>query len=388
MSTKQKQTVTTTTTTRGRRPRNRKRQANKPRAVVQPTSAVHIAPCTRLYAQALTNPFGVQGLPCIPDNIVIPSHKFSTKSRGVFSTGTNGFGFIVIDPFQMLFNNGSYAVPAPDNFVMGTPILYTDKTYTQTFMQLFDTTVDSIMPGVNGANSNSLFSYQNFDVTGVDNAIRNRQFRLVGCGLRINYIGSNLYNAGRLIIWRNQGCNGLLPEQVYLKDDFLKDNYTSITTVNRSSKYVYYVPDDPRFIAYNDLNEFSPNLIDPDTNQRPRSHHSMGIMIDGGQTDPNQQSWEFEAVAYFEVIGPGFTLSKSHGDPVGHDIVMSSLPNTAPTSAPQQVENSVLSQFLRGFNETTREVAYNVGRRALGYATSAAVSYYNGSTRQLSLMPS
>jgi len=376
--------TTTTTTVRSKaKPKKQPQRRKNPPVANNPTSAIYVAPCTRMYAKALTNPFAVQGLPCIPDSIVLPSYKFTTKARGVFSTGTTGVGFCIIDPFQMLVNDGTWdASGSPVEF--GGAIYYTDKTYTLTNMTIMSAGV--LSTGVNIANPNSMFSFADFNPGSGDVAVRSRQFRLVGCGLKVSYIGSNLYNAGRLVIFRNQGNSSLDPSTAYTGSMFLQDNYTSMSTVSRAPRYVFYVPDDPTFIAYNPGSDFLPNL--GQIPQTSGSHYSMGIYIDGGSIDPNQQSWEFEAVAFFEAIGSTFTLSKSDGDPVGHDIIMSSLPNKAPTGTPQQVENTVMSNFLRGFTETTREVAYNVGRRAVGYAASAAVSYLNPSSRQLAIMPS
>jgi hypothetical protein len=311
----------------------------------------------------------------------MPSFKFTTKARGVFSTGNNGFGFVVIDPFQMLCNDGGFEAT---NLRMGGSIYYTDKTNDLTTLQFTDGT--TLNDGVVIGNSNSLFTTAEFDVLSGNPTFQNRHFRLVGAGLRINYIGSNMYNAGRIIVFRNQANVALEPSFSYTSDNLLQDNYTVITANTRASRYVYYVPDTPVFIAYSPYNAFSPNLTSG--SGRGTSHHCMGLVVDGGAISPNQQSWEYEAVAFFECIGGGFTLSRSEGDPVGHDVLMASLPNKAPTSSPQQVEGSVMNQFIKGLSETTREVAYNVGRKALGYAASAAVSYMNPSTRLLSLMPS
>lgn len=374
MSNRKVQTKTTTVT---RTRQNRKRKGSKP-VKRNPTPAIHIAPCTRLYAKAITNPFAVQGLPCIPDNIILPSYKFQTKARGVFSTGTLGAGYIVIDPFQMIFNDGTPYQGGDGHGMLGGAIFCTTKAYTNSGIYMWNVLGAALPTGVVVNNSNSLFSTADWNTALFAN--RNRQYRLVGCGLRVSYIGSNLYNAGRLVIWRNQGNSPIEGEANIVSSSLLQDLYTSITTVSRGSKYVYYVPDDPQFIGYHQADTYSPNISGEHV-----SHHSMGILIDGGSVDPNQQSWEYEAVAYFEAIGTGFTLSKSEGDPVGHDIVMSSLPNTAPTTSPTQVENSVMSNFLRGFNDTTREVAYNVGKAAIGYAGSLVNNYMNASTRQLYL---
>lgn len=379
MSTTKKQTTVTTTVNRNKRGNKKRRNAPQP-ITPRVTSAVHMAPCTRMYTKALVNPFAVQGHPCIPDNIVLPSHKFTTKCRGVFSAGTGGVGWVVVDPFQMAAYGGFFD-GGQSSSVLGGAVYYTDSTYTRTDLSISHGVSGAwvLYTGVQVANSNSMFPYNSYLSTNQGHF----QFRLVGCGLRVKYIGSNLYNAGRLVIFRNQGNTSIGVNSAYVAADFLQDNYTVMTTVTRSDKYVYYVPDDPTFLAYNAGDNYMPNLLV----NNPR-HFSMGVYIDGGASAPNNQSWEFEVVAHFEQVGQGLTLTKSEGDPVGHDIVMSSLPNTCPTTSPVAVENSVISQFLKGFNETTREVAYNVGRRALGYATSAAVSYMTPSSKALYLMPS
>lgn len=376
MSTKKRTTTTTTTRVKNanRTRRGPKRRVRAAITAQKTTSAIHVASCTRMYAKALVNPFDVSGLPCIPDNIILPSFKFVTKARGVFSTGTNGIGYIYIDPFQMLCNDGSYN---PLTGAMGVPIVYTTTAFAGVNLSV---PVAGVPAGVAFANPNSLFGTADFDVTTFANA--NRQFRLVGCGLRCRYIGSNLYNQGRLTIFRQQGNDSLQPVFGYTSASFLQDNYTSCSPVSRADRYVYYVPDDPQFIAYNAYNGFNPNFVGG------VNHHSMGIYIDGGALGGNAQSWEFEAVAFFEVIGKGFTLSRSEGDPVGHDLIMSSLPNVAPTVPPKQIEQGVMSSFVKGFVDTTREVAYNVGRQAVGYAANSAMNYMRTNSNQLYLMPS
>jgi hypothetical protein len=103
----------------------------------------------------------------------------------------------------------------------------------------------------------------------------------------------------------------------------------------------------------------------------------LHFLINGGDTD-TPQSWMYEAIAHFELVGNGFTLSRSEGDPVGHDLVLGALPNTTPTTSPASVEASVMQKFIQGFGETTREVAYSVGRNALGFAANAAAHYMRG----------
>jgi hypothetical protein len=366
---KRNTTKTTTTTTKRSGTSNqnrRRRRGNNSRQAF--SSALHIAPCTRLYAKALVNPFGVQGSPCIPDNIILPSYKITTKARGVFSTGTNGTGFCILDPFQMVVNNGANDAGGD----LGGAIKYTTTAYTGND----NVTIANGTTGVNTANSNSMLAVADFDTGNV--VFSTRQLRLVGGGIKIKYVGSNFRNQGRVFIFRNQGGESI--NNNTSSAQFCQNNYTSMTTVLRRDQYVFYVPDDPAFIAYNNLNTYYEPLFGT-------SHYHMGFMIVGGDTD-TPQSWSFEAVAHFELVGAGFTLSKSEGDPVGHDIVLSCLPNAASIETPVAVEQSVMSKFVQGFTETTREVAYQVGSRMpimAANVASAAMNYYSNRQGQLYL---
>jgi hypothetical protein len=58
-----------------------------------------VLPCTLHYTAALLDPFDYSGeMPCVPDMHTIPSYKYRQYARGEFSTGTNGKGFIMVNP--------------------------------------------------------------------------------------------------------------------------------------------------------------------------------------------------------------------------------------------------------------------------------------------------
>jgi len=310
--------------------------------------------------KAIVNPFAVQGSPCIPDSVVLPSFKITTKARGVFSTGTAGGGFIIYDPFAMIVNDGTFTATTLD-----AAIIYTDTTYART--DIYCTNGSTITTGVHPAYSNSILATSDMDHSTQISA--NREFRLVGAGIKIKYVGSNFRNQGQIACFRNQSSEsiGINIPNVNTFNFFMNDNYSTMKPVTRQEQYNYYVPDDPFFIAYNPISDF----------QDGANHYCMGFLINGGDTT-EPQSWMYEAVAHFELVGNGFTLSKSEGDPVGHDLVLGALPNTTPTSSPASVEAGVLKRFMEGFGETTREVAYNVGRGALNLAYNSARNYFAG----------
>lgn len=318
-----------------RRVRTRKvrnRGASKPQKIPVPIGTRSIQKCTAEYASALVNPFGTRKtLPCIPDTICMASNKIQTRVRGVFSTGTAGVGFVALDPFLMVKNDGANGA-ASTSF----PVVYTTPAYAG---NTYDSTValGNFLPGVVGANANG--TYTNAFLNG-----NGRQFRLVAAGLKVNYVGNNFYNQGRLTLYREQGNNAVT--QGSTVDNLLQNNYATMIPISRKAEYVFYVPDDHNFLDYNRLIDFDPNIA-----AQP-SHRSMLIFIDGGALAPNSQSWSFECTAYYELVGPNLTLSPSHSDPQGQGAVMESLPVKNPTATPSVVQSTVLNRVYNKLQET------------------------------------
>jgi hypothetical protein len=282
-------------------------------------------------------------MPCIPDTVVIPSHKIQTKCRGIFTTGTNGVGFVSLDPFMMVKNDGGNS-GSQTSF----PIVFTDPTYTG---NNYDATVSgsAFLPGVVPANSNSPYN-DTFMNQGL------RQYRLVAAGLRITYTGSNFRNQGRVILARNQGGSAF---SVSTASQLLQDNYSVVCPVSRKSEYVFYVPDDYGFLTYKPISEIDPNV-------QGQSHRSLLILVDGGDID-SPQSWLFEAVAYFELVGRNLTVSPSHGDPEGMATVLESLPTKNPQVPPKQVEASVLNRIYQKITENVTTYGPGLANMGMNY---------------------
>lgn len=335
--------------------RNRKRRQNqRTKRIAQPrvqkyynVKQLHVGECTRTYVRALVNPFGyLAEQPCIPDTISIPSFKFSTKARGVLSTGVQGTGYILVDPFMMCANDLGVGPSGIDS-----PVVYTSAAYNQT--GLLYNNDDTQPAGVFTAVSNSQFPYIGF----FDN--KERQIRLVGCGVRIKYIGSTFRNQGRVISFRVAGNASVLADSVNNAPTFLADNLNVTTNVNRAWDYVHYVPDNHVLLSYFQLSSLM-------ITQGFANHRSYGFLIEGGDTEI-PQSWEWEVTAHFEAVGPNMTYSPSHSDVTGFGGVLSALPLTVPTKQPMAEENSLWQRFASYFDsETTRYV--------LGQATNVVKS--------------
>jgi len=80
-----------------------------------------LSDCAAMYAKAISNPFGsFDNLPCVPMSPPTPTQRWKTTTRGVFVTGTAGFGFVSIAPFvsakdtlKLFFTSGTFAGIVP-----------------------------------------------------------------------------------------------------------------------------------------------------------------------------------------------------------------------------------------------------------------------------------
>jgi len=308
-----------------------------------------LSKCALDYAKALTNPFSsFSRLPCIPDMIPTPSFKFQTKSRGVFQTGTAGTGYVAMNPFSMAFNSvglvGAYC---------DAPIIYTDSNYTGSgaFIWvvaggLFTTA------GLNHTVANSPYAFSDFTNNGW-------VLRLVAAGLRIRYVGSNFRNQGRAILYKQPGNLAIAHTGVGLSaSKMLNDNYTVSRPISRGTEYIYYAPTTADLFSYGTANNFAPSQ------GSPASGPVYLILVDGGDTT-SPQSWEFEAVAYFEVQGQTLSLSPSHSDPSGLGSVISALPNQAPEKPPQSVFGTVVNKATNYLMETATQSASRLATKVI-----------------------
>lgn len=289
------------------KPNRKRRQRERDVSVRQP----RMSPCAKEYLRALTDPFGLEvagSPPCIPDVLDLPSYKLATKCRGTVTIGTNGLGYVVIYS-QQNANDTSFGY-------------YTSSTFT-------GTTVTDVGTGVNP------FLDSRLPYT----AAAARAHRLVGCGLRVQYIGTELQRGGYLV-----------PGLALAEGDSLLG--ASITTIldrpdvrsqptDRAWHGCVYKPMKADAYAYTVV---------------PSVDVDMGVLVTG--TPGNQYS--FEVIRYHEfinyrpsggVVRPVPSQTRSHSDLVGLSQVRDFLGSIASSDIGQGVYKAGLryiSNYVAG----------------------------------------
>jgi len=310
-------------------------ERNRPqRAIVQykgvrsPSQASFTVPmlskCSVHYLRALTDPFDIfSELPCIPDLICLPSYKFSTRVRGTMVIGTTGTGWIAMAPNtptndsvnpNIAFTNGSFAL---NNFVIPST-------------------------GVTTAQNDSPFS---------GSQVGNKEFRLVGGGVRARYQGSEFQRGGNVILYRNPTNTAISNGTT----DFvlLQDRTATSGVATRKWECVTYRPDSPDQLGYRQVS----------TNA-----YTMIIFITGAQPG---QTWTFEAYSYWEAIGAQLqNATASHGDPVGMAAVQTALSSEPISTDPPKTQfNRALGKATNALVDSTsgwRTFANSVGKGLAG----------------------
>jgi len=158
-----------------------KANANYRRAVAR-VEKFKLSQCSTLYLKALTDPFNLEGgVACIPDEFDIPSFKCLSVTRGTMALGNLGVGFVCVKH-----------QPTSDE----TAIIATNGvTFTGTTV-----TAVALANGVTAySNVGAPFVASQFSGGSSDNAY---MWRLVGGGLRIRYLGTELNRSGREIPYR------------------------------------------------------------------------------------------------------------------------------------------------------------------------------------------
>lgn len=231
------------------------------------------------------DPFALTSNACIPDLIDRPSLKLRSVIRGTCTAGTSGFGFLLLAPLGGIASTSITAIA-------------TTATYTLSSIQGMGTT------GV-AAIYNTQCPYTQSDIPA------QVAYRVVACGMRLRYIGTELNRGGRYV------CHRLPSTQNYL-------NYTSAeilarsdaisTQVDRRWHGVTHVPTSDEDYQYKNGAIGLPG---------------GGLTVDNGsqvvvfESNPGNQ-FEFEIVYYHEFV-PGTTrtyggvpgASPSHSDVPG-----------------------------------------------------------------------
>lgn len=327
-------TVRTVTKKKGKKKVTKKKstsRAPKRQRVMKPRKGNRVggslSSCSIAYARALTDPYAdIDPLPCIPDTVVLGSYKLRTYGRGTFTIGTAGVGWIIVGPHLCPVNaNRALYVGYTDD-----PIITTTAAFTGTTLNYVPGAGPAYVAGVQGSNPNSVYGYTDLAQAS------NRQIRLVGCGLRARYTGTELNRGGRVFLLRQPNNGSIVNLQSGA--NLTKEMTCSTAPVSRTWHHVEYKPESANEISY--LFNDTWSYISGQPVNTPTDFHSMLIYVEGGVAGT---AFEYEVVSYFEIIGTNLQVTQSHSDPVGMGVVSAAIP----VQAPEAPSPSVFKQVLR-----------------------------------------
>lgn len=214
------------------------------------------------YLAALVNPFDAPTVG-VPHEPALSSMKVKQFARGTFSVqSTNGFGFISMKP-QLGNNSGTINTSQTG----GTGTTVTDVVGPTT----------SVLVNMNGPysvadlNSNSVMG------------------RIVGMGIRIRYIGPELYRGGLALSLEEPGHQSLVG---YDTDAIARFDRARFHPVTRDWIPVTWQPVVPEEYSYTD-----------GTALVYGGHACLAIVVNTPSTIPVSAVFEFEATMIYEAIG-------------------------------------------------------------------------------------
>jgi hypothetical protein len=256
-----------------------------------------LSPCSVDYLKALTDPFNLGGLPCVPDLVSFPSKKTRTTIYGSFTLAgaTTGFGYVACTPLNFVNNQQT--------------VYYSDGIAALTSVKTSDV--------VNGCSS----AYDTQKPYNYVECETNRQVnsRSVGCGLRIRYTGTELNRGGTIVA--TASADGSLSGKTF--SDVATDPTSIRYPVTRNWRTVCFRPS-------NDSETVFKEGVYPITNDvnDAQNQFRMGFLVQGAPGN----TFEFEYVSFSEFVSgsaiPGGLalpirpdgISKSHTDLAGMSV--------------------------------------------------------------------
>lgn len=252
--------------------------------------------CARDYFRSLEDPFAMK-VSCIPTTLNTPSQKFCSWSRGTFTTGTAGTGWIIVSPGRGMSSDLNCAY-------------YTMATYTGT---------SALRPfagdlGVSSSNTNAPYASTNVQ--------EDYSVRLVASGLRVRNI-TPLLSRGAITYMLEQQAHQTLISAVSNTDpnvDPLNDwgSMEGVESLNLDSGdwgSVVFHPMNPTEMAFDGANNWAASS----TVNFSRGNWTLGAQVN--QTSA-MQTFEFEIVTIYEAVGRLIVgESPSHSDTVGMDTI-------------------------------------------------------------------
>lgn len=312
-------------------------------------------PCTKHYASALVDPIGTPAGACIPRLVPIQSHKFRTLSRGSFTTGTTGVGGIAVWPLRMLTRD--YATVSN---IQPRAWVATGPTYNRTDFDFLDSPVVDSVARTDlrfGIAQQSVYSgAQLAGGTGLSAA-------LVSCGIRVWYSDTVLNKKGNFTVWRNSAATASLPNN--------GDDQASLLASMQAKFVPVDCPGSQVSVAYNPLLS-----LDLEPVEEPYSGNAFGVYDDRGIASrlafgvfvndaAPVQTFSFELVAHFEVMGKNVPVTPSHSDAQGTGKVISA--NTDYKHSIFETAQKTLENLVGGYGRSYSTIGLPKNVRGAGW---------------------
>lgn len=322
--------------------RGMNQRVNQLRTIREPKiSNMKLSECLLRYAQASVDPFSELDQPaCIPDNIAVPSYKFSSMIQSFFNIGTLGTGWAIFNPWDMVVNDN-----ASNGTSVDYPLVVTGSTYDKVD---YDWDIADLNTTVSGVNSNSFFD---------STQIYRGQIRLVAAGIECFYMGQLIDSAGTVATLQYDGLK-VIPNPSTTSD--IQNNPKTVVcgTSKAARCYVSYYPTNSDVLSYRDLALYRPSELDV------LVYHPLIIYVTGAT--PSTQ-FQVKCVAHFELQIPGMHATASETDPIGFPALQAARSAHRVTDSPEDDLRSILQSTLRNVAKSVSGLAPQVGT-AIGAA--------------------
>lgn len=284
--------------------------------------AARLSTCAQKYIEFMHNPFTVAEVPCVPTMPSLFARTVNITSKGVFSVGTTGFGFIAIDPINACHNDNVLVNGTSTGFV-----IFSTATYAGTTIVLPGATVAS-----DGGNSDYLAA--NFGIAADLNTVR-----VVGAGLRIKYSGTELNRGGSVVAFHDPDHESVVNRSFA---DIRGEDLARQMGPNSNNDWMHItwgIADnvDVDFIPNNATLNALPNTVD-------QGCFPMGIVVESPPGAPGL--FDYEVVVGLEISGRNVRGKRlSNADAVGFQAaqVTSMIPSLRGGMHPEQIASAATS---------------------------------------------
>jgi hypothetical protein len=242
-----------------------------------------LSQCAKTYLHVLANPFDDVTGACVPDEFEKPSFKFRSVYRSSLAIGSAGFGFVMVDCLRFGLRDQ-------------LAITHSGSTYAAITLPLTGAEVGAI----NSTNNQSTFLTAQIGRGG-----GSLQWRVVGCGLRVRYSGTELNRGGSIVPFRH-------PENQFIAG-YGTGNMLVFQTVrsfptDRQWHGTAFTPTSAFDTIYNDAVPVAANTVNVIQDR------TIAVAITGAVAN---NSYEYEIIAYYEIVGSIIGTSPSHSDMAG-----------------------------------------------------------------------